>query len=340
MQEVNRCAYLDSNHKFTILKEPKPKLTYDEVLVRIVANGICGSDIHFYHEGRLGNFTVTKPYIPGHEASGVIEEVGKGVENFVPGDHVVIEPGIPCGKCRYCKIGRYNLCKDVIFLSAPPINGTFCDYITIRSDCIHKFPEDMSFEQAALIEPVAVAIHAVNRAHFRNGDTAVIVGAGTIGLLTMQAFKAAGGSKVICMDMAENRLEIAKKLGADAVINVANSNEDFHETADVIFETAGSTAATSSLFNIARIGGCVVQVGWPGNTKVEMNIANFLDKELDYVGVNRYANSFPTAISWVSDGRINVNKLITNRFEFDKITEAFEFSLKNPGEVIKTVVIN
>jgi len=340
MQDVNRCAYLDSDHKFTILKVHKPKPAEDEVTVRIMVNGICGSDIHFYHEGRLGNFVVTKPYIPGHEASGIIEDVGKGVENFIPGDRVVIEPGIPCGKCNYCRIGRYNLCKEVVFLSAPPINGTFCDYITVRADCVHKFPENISFEEAALIEPTAVAIHAVNRANFRNGSTALIMGVGPIGLLTMQTFKAAGGSKVICADISENRLKIAKELGADEVINVADNKEELHEAADIIFETAGSVSATASLFNIARSGGCVVQVGWPGNIIVEMNIANFIDKELNYIAVNRYANAFPTAISWISDGRINVGRLITHRFEFDNIAEAFEVSLKNREKVIKTVVIN
>ncbi|MDE5054432.1 alcohol dehydrogenase catalytic domain-containing protein [Niallia taxi] len=200
MNKINRRAFLDKNHKFTIIEDDIPLLKEDELLIEIKANGICGSDIHFYKEGRLGNFVVDSPYVPGHESSGVIAEVGSSVKGFSKGDHVVIEPGIPCGICGYCKSGRYNLCPEVVFLSAPPVNGTFCDYITIRSDMVFRIPKTLSFEEAAMVEPVAVGVHAVNRAKFNSGDTAIIIGAGPIGILTAQAFKAAGGGEVICVD--------------------------------------------------------------------------------------------------------------------------------------------
>jgi len=340
MQYANRRAYLDNKHKFTIITEEAPLPDNNEVLIKIVANGICGSDIHFYHEGRLGNFVVTKPYVPGHEASGIIVKVGKDVKGFSRDERVVIEPGIPCGICHYCKIGRYNLCKDVVFLSAPPINGTFCDYIAIRSDVVHKMPEGLTFEQASLVEPTAVAVYAVNKAGCVNGASGVIVGAGPIGLLTMQAFKAAGGGKAICIDVVDSRLEAAKVLGADEVINITAYQGELSEIADVVFETAGSPKATEALFTYAKTGGHVVQVGWPAGNNVTMNIADFLDKELNYIGVNRYANAFPTAIAWIADGRINVNKLITQKFTLDQIDEAFKYTLENPKEVIKVVVTN
>ncbi|HZJ83611.1 MAG TPA: NAD(P)-dependent alcohol dehydrogenase [Clostridia bacterium] len=340
MSTINRNAFLDKNHNLSILEMEIPRPSHHELVIKIMSNGICGSDIQFYNDGRLGNFVVTDPYVPGHEASGVVVEVGSDIKDISVGDRVVVEPGIPCGQCYYCRIGRYNLCKEVIFLSAPPINGTFCDYLAIRSDCVHKIPKGLSFEQASLAEPVAVAVHAINRAHFNPGATAVIVGAGPIGLLTLQAFKCAGGSKAICIDRVDRRLEIAKELGADEVINIQESNSELYEVADVIFETAGSTQATQTLFNLARVGGCVVQVGWPGDQVVDMNIANFIDKELDYVAVNRYANAFPTAIAWMADGRINVEKLITHRYSFDQVNEAFRYTGKNPDEVIKTVVVN
>lgn len=340
MSDINRCAFLDANHNFQILEMEIPRPNADQVVVKIMANGICGSDIHFYKDGRLGNFVVTDPYVPGHEASGIIVDMGAEVKGISIGDRVVIEPGIPCGQCDYCRKGRYNLCKEVVFLSAPPINGTFCDYISIRKDCIHKIPNDLCFGRASLVEPVAVAVHAVNRARFNPGATAVVVGAGPIGLLTLQAFKCAGGSKVICIDKIDKRLEVAKELGADEIINIGKINGELSEVADVIFETAGSTAATQTLFKLARIGGSVVQVGWPGDQMVSMNIADFIDKELDYAAVNRYANAFPTAISWISDGRINVDKLITHSFSFEQIEEAFRFTLENPDEVIKTVITN
>ena len=340
MSNTNRMAYLDVQHRFTLIEGSVPEPREDEVVVKIVANGICGSDLHFFSEGRLGNFVVTKPYIPGHEASGIIVGIGSKVQGLSVGNHVVIEPGIPCGRCRYCRSGRYNLCREVIFLSAPPINGTFCDYIAIRYDSVHVIPGNMLLEHGALVEPTAVAVHAVNRARFCKGDTAVVVGVGPIGLLTLQAFKAAGGGKVICMDKIPKRLELAKELGADEVIDIAQVNSELHDIADVVFETAGSAKATSTLFELVRPGGCVVQIGWPGGNIVDMNIATFIDKELDYVAVNRYANAFQTAISWISDGRINVESLITHKYPLNQIEEAFRFTLMNPTETIKTVVVN
>lgn len=338
MKNLNRRAFLNKEHEFVIKEESIPSPKADEVLIEIKANGICGSDIHFYREGRLGNFVVTQPYVPGHESSGIIVDVGSSVKGFSKGDHVVIEPGIPCGTCSYCKSGRYNLCPDVIFLSAPPVNGTFCDYISIRHDMVFHIPQTLAFEEAAMVEPVAVGVHAVNRARFRKGDTAVILGAGPIGLLTAQAFKAAGGGDVICVDFNESRLNLAKKIGIDKVTTPADLH--LEGTADVVFETAGASKATASTFNYCRAGGCVVQVGWPGGNVVEMNIATFLDKELDYIAVNRYANAYPTAIKWISSGKINVKDMITGRYPFEQISEAFKYSSINPDKVLKTIVIN
>lgn len=334
---ANRGAYLNSEHHFTIKETDIQKPAPDEVTVQIMANGICGSDVHFYKEGRLGNFVVTRPYIPGHEASGIVTETGADVKTVKAGDRVVIEPGIPCGRCGHCRSGRYNLCPDVVFLSAPPIDGTFRDYVTIRHDSVYKIPDSLSFEHAALIEPVAVAVHAVNRSRVQNGESAVIIGAGPIGLLTLQAFKAAGGGKAVCVDKIAKRLTLAAELGADEVIDASGGIPS--DMADVVFETAGSAKATEGLFAAAKPGGRVVQVGWPDENRVKMNIADFLDKELDYIGVNRYANAYPAAIAWTADRRINVEKVITHRFPFAKVAEAFRFTSENPGEVIKTIVL-
>ncbi|MHB1483726.1 MAG: NAD(P)-dependent alcohol dehydrogenase [Saccharofermentanales bacterium] len=336
----NRRLLLDSSHKFTMVDETIPIPGENEVLVKIAANGICGSDIHFFKEGRLGNFVVTTPYTPGHESCGTITALGPNAKGFEIGDRVVIEPGIPCGLCDHCKSGRYNLCGNVVFLSAPPINGTFCDYIAIRSDMVYKMPDEMTFEQGALVEPAAVAVHAVNRAGFINGASGVILGAGPIGLLVLQAFKAAGGGKAICIDLLDNRLEIAKKLGADVVINPKNNGMDAENIGDVVFETAGSSKTTAMLYKLARPGGIAVQVGWPEKPEVGMNIADFLDKELTYIGVNRYANAFKTAISQISDGRIRTDLLMTQKFDFDHVEQAFRFAAENPRETIKVVVIN
>lgn len=336
----NRRLYLNENHELYIVKEDIPEPGENEVLVQIKANGICGSDVHFFHEGRLGNFVVDRPYVPGHEASGVVVKNGPGAKLFKEGARVVIEPGIPCGHCKMCKEGRYNLCPDVVFLSAPPIDGTFCDYVCVNENFLFEMPENLSFEAAALAEPAAVAVHAVQRADFRLGDTAVVLGAGPIGLFVVQAFKAAGGGKVICVDMIQSRLEKALKVGADEVINPATYEGKIENLAEVVFETAGNKITTAQLFSVAKVGGCAVQVGWPNGNVVEMNIADMIDKELNYKSVNRYANAFGAAITWLADGRVNTEEMMTHYFDLEHAKEAFEWALNHPHETVKVIVTN
>lgn len=340
MSKKNRRLFLNKEHELYLVEEEIPEPKENEVLIHIQANGICGSDVHFFHEGRLGNFVVDKPYVPGHEASGIVVKNGSRARKFEIGDRVVIEPGIPCGHCKMCKEGRYNLCPDVVFLSAPPIDGTFCDYICVNENFLFTVPDKLSYEDAALAEPSAVAIHAVERGKFRSGATGVIVGAGPIGLLTVQAFKAAGGGKVICIDVIDSRLEKAKEVGADEVINPLNSNEKLSNLGEIVFETAGNKNTTAQLFTLAKPGGCVVQVGWPNGNMVEMNIADMMDKELDYVSVNRYANVFDTAVTWLTDGRIHAKEMITQRYPLSRAKEAFEWALNHPQETIKVIVYN
>ena len=340
MPKANRMAYLDAGHKFTLKEEAIPRPGPGQVLVQVKANGICGSDLHFWREGRLGNFVVTRPYVPGHEASGVVAELGEGAGGFKAGDPVVIEPGIPCGRCSYCRGGRYNLCPNVVFLSAPPINGTFCDFIAVRSDALHPLPAQMSFEQGALVEPAAVGVHAVNRAGACAGKTAVILGCGPIGLMTLQAFKAAGGARAVCIDAISGRREKALSLGGDLAVSVGDDDASLADMADVVFETAGSVAATAAAFHYAAPGGRVVQVGWPEKSLVSLNVADLMGKELEHVGVNRYANAFPTAIAWIASGRIRADEMITHRFRLDEIAEAFRSAHDNRQEVIKAIVVN
>ena len=335
----NRCLYLLPSLTLELREEPVPVPADDQVLVRIAANGICGSDVHFYKEGKLGNFKVTQPYIPGHEASGTVAAAGKLVKHLKPGDRVVIEPGIPCGKCRQCKRGRYNLCPDVVFLSAPPVNGTFCDFIAVDASFVYTVPQGLSFQHAALAEPTAVAVHAVNRSRMQPGDDGVIIGAGPIGLLTLQAFKAAGGGHCTVLDRMDARLEQAKALGADRCIHTANEPCD-QPLGDVVFETAGSDATTQMLFSLARVGAHCVQVGWPAHTQVPLDVAQLMEKEIDYMGLNRYANTFGTALQWLRDGRINAEAMISHRFDLDHATAAFAWAAEHPAETMKVIVTN
>lgn len=335
---INRCFYLDAQHQLTRREEPIPTPGPDEAVVRIRANGICGSDVHFFKDGRLGNFLVTDPYIPGHECSGEVYSIGSQVASVRVGDAVTIEPGIPCGRCDTCKSGRYNLCPSVRFLSEPGVNGTFCDFVAVRADMLHHLPAGMSLELGALVEPAAVAVHGMNLAGNLHGKTGAVFGAGPIGLITMLAFKAAGGGRVICIDINEARLQRAKELGADEV--VLNRDVDLTNICDVSFETAGSPVTTAQLFTATRPAGCAVQIGWPAGNVVPMDIAVLMEKELTYAGLNRYADAYPAAIAWLSDGRIPGERLFTHRRDFEQTPEAFAYTAEHPDEVVKMLVLN
>lgn len=336
---MNKCLYLNKEHQLFFVDNPIPVLGPKEVLVKIMSNGICGSDIHFYTEGRLGNFVIgDEPYVPGHEASGIVVAVGSEVANSHEGDRVVIEPGVPCGECELCREGRYNICSNLKFLSVPGINGTLCEYIAVPSNMVHIMPDEMTFEQGALVEPLSVASHAVNRAGNAKGKTAAIIGAGPIGLFLLQAFKASGGGKAIMLDIMDGRLEIAKKLGADEVINTLKDGMP-QNIANIVFETAGAVITTAAMPSIVKKGGIMVQVGHPPRP-VELDVEEMQQKELTFLASLDYAGEFPTSILWLSDGRVNGEAMITSRFSFDKADEAFKYSATHRDITIKTIINN
>lgn len=346
MEKTNRTVRLDADHRMWIEERPVPDLGPDQVMVRVRANGICGSDIHFYERGQLGPYVVQEPYTPGHEAAGEIVQVGGAVTERQVGEHVAIEPGFPCRRCRACKLGRYNQCPDVTFLSVPGIDGTLCDHVAVPWDFAHPMPATMSWEQGACIEPVAVAVHALNRAQLTLGDTAAVLGVGPIGLLTVQAAFAAGAGRVIVLDRYESRLALAAELGAEP-INIQTRDPraavlDATEGvgAQVTLETAGHSSATMLAPEITATAGTVVQVGWPEIEKVPYKIETILAKELDLRGINRYANAFPAAIALVARGAIDVEPIITHRFPLSQAPEAFAFAHAHPQEAIKVIVTN
>ena len=336
---VNRGLFLDADHSLKIKEMPMPEPKEGEVLIKIAANGICGSDIHFYADGRLGHKLVERPYIPGHEASGVIAGVGKNCKHLKEGDNVALEPGTACFTCKFCKEGRYNMCRDMHFLSSPHINGTMCDYVVLKEHLAFRIPDSLSLEVASLAEPAAVGIQAVARARASMwGVTGVIAGVGPIGLMTLQAFKAAGGGKAICVDYIDKRLETAKALGADVVCKPGDPV--LENAGDVVFECAGSTDATKALIGQTARGGSIVQVGWPEDVEITLDVARIIDQELTYTGIYRYANCYDAAVAWLGDGRIKSDGIITHRFPFEDAVKAFEWAANNKEISVKTVVLN
>jgi L-iditol 2-dehydrogenase len=325
-------------------QEDIPTIEDDEVLVKIEYVGICGSDVHYYEYGRIGDYVVDKPLILGHECAGTVVEIGKNVSSHKIGDRVALEPGRTCGKCWYCKTGRYNLCRDVVFMATPPVDGAFAEYVAYPADMAFKLPDNVSTMEGALVEPLAVGIHAANQADVRLGQSVAVLGAGCIGLMAFKAVKAMGAGDVYMTDTIDSRLQFAAKYGAevfnprneDVVASILRLTND--EGSDIVIETAGAIPSTRQTIDIVRRGGTIVLVGLVPDGEVSLNVARLIDKEIQIKTVFRYRNIYPSAIKAIADGKIDVKSMVTHTFDFDEVKEAFDYVVNNKSEVIKAVI--
>ncbi len=324
---------------------PVPQAGPDEVLVEIAANGLCGSDIHFFKEGKLGPFVVDRPYIPGHEACGVVVREAERPGGPRRGQRVALEPGIPCRRCALCKSGRYNLCRDVVFMSAPPVNGTFAEYAAVAADFAHPLPDSVDDESGAFVEPVSVGVQACTRAGLRAAATIAVIGAGPIGLVTMLVARAFGATTAYLIDRLPSRLALGASLGATATIDASAADAAARIAeltdgagADFVFDASGSSAACASAPTLAARGGSVTIIGWPEKSTFPYPVELIIEKELDVHGTNRYANAFPRAISLLASGKVDIHPLVSHRFSLDKVAEAFSFAADHPAETIKVMV--
>ncbi|MCX7017192.1 MAG: NAD(P)-dependent alcohol dehydrogenase [Candidatus Sumerlaeota bacterium] len=332
---------------------PVPKPAPDEVLVRVARVGVCGSDIHYYTHGRIGGFVVNAPLVLGHECGGTVVEVGARVKRLKPGDHVAIEPGQTCRRCYFCKRGLYNLCPDVVFMATPPVDGAFCEYVAWPEDFVFPIPDSMSFEEAAMLEPLSCGIWASRRGQVGQGHSIAVFGAGPIGCVTLLACRAAGATTLFAVDLEPYRLEMAKQCGATHCLN-AREVDPVDEIkrvmaaktglplvaagVDTAFETAGSTPTTRGAIAAPRSAGVCVLLGLPPDPMVEIDMVGAASREIDIRGEFRYANCYPTAIELVAAGRVNVALLATHHFPLGKTKEALEFADQNKGSSMKVVV--
>lgn len=345
MDGMMKTAVMTAIKKVELQERPIPVPKEDEVLVKIEYVGICGSDLHYFESGRIGDFVVTGPLVLGHEAAGTVLEVGSAVKHLKVGDRVALEPGKTCGQCEFCKSGKYNLCKDVVFFATPPVDGVFQEYVAHEAALCFKLPENVSTEEGALIEPLAVGMHAASQGDAHLGQTAVVTGAGCIGLVTLLSLRARGVSRIIVVDVMDKRLEKAKELGADEVINgreedtVARIMElTGGRGFDLGIETAGSQITASQLIRGANKGATIVFVGYSASGEMTLPIGMALDKELTFKTIFRYRNIYPTAIEAVSAGKINIKGIVTNYFDLDNIQEALMTCVENKADIVKGVV--
>lgn len=340
-----KAAVMHSEREISIETLPVPEINQDEVLIKVMAVGICGSDLHYYTHGRIGKYIVEKPFILGHECSGVITAIGSSVNQFKVGDRVAVEPGVTCGHCEACKEGRYNLCPDVEFLATPPFDGAFVQYIKMRQDFVFSIPDALSFEDAALIEPFSVGIHAAMRTKLQPGSTIAIMGMGPVGLMAVAAAKAFGAATIIVTDLEPFRLDAAKKLGATHVINI-REQDALHEIksitngrgVDVAWETAGNPAALQSALTSVCRGGKLAIVGLPAQNEIPLDIPFIADNEIDIYGIFRYANTYPKGINFLASGIVDTSHLVTDRYSLADTHEAMERALNFKNECLKIMV--
>lgn len=326
-------------------KRPIPEIGEEEVLIRVMDCGVCGSDVHYYEHGRIGDYVVEKPMVLGHECAGEIAAVGEKVTNVKVGDRVAVEPGYTCGKCEFCKKGLYNLCPDVVFLATPPYDGAFAQYLKYPADMVFKLPDNMDTVEGALLEPFCVGLHAVQQSGGKLGDSAVILGSGCIGLCTLLALLASGIRKVYVTDVIRKRLDMAKMLGASEVINAAEQDPEAEimrltggKGADLVFETAGAGITTQQTAHMVKRGGCVILVGMSPNPVFEYDFGALQNKEAKIHTVFRYRNLYPAAIEAVSTGKIPLKKIVTDEYDFAHISEALEDSINRKDEMVKAVI--
>lgn len=322
-----------------------PKVKDNEVLVKLDYVGICGSDLHYYETGAIGDYVVEPPFVLGHEPGGVVVEAGKNVTHLKAGDRVALEPGKTCGHCEFCKTGRYNLCPDVVFFATPPVDGVFQEYVAHEADLCFKLPDNVSTLEGALIEPLAVGFHAAMQGNAHAGQTAVVMGAGCIGLVSMMALKAMGVSKVYVVDIMQKRLDKAMELGADGVINGAEKDAvqvvmrlTENKGCDLAIETAGTQITTVQTIHMTKKGSTIVLVGYSKSGEMTLPMSLALDKELTFKTVFRYRHIYPMAIEAVASGKVNLKGIVTDIFSLEEAQKAMDYSVNNKADVVKAVI--
>jgi L-iditol 2-dehydrogenase len=346
MSKDNLSAVLFATDDLRLEQTPLPTdPNKNEVLLRTLTVGICGSDVHYWKNGRIGDFVCTAPMILGHETAAEVVKVGEGVTHLAPGDIVAIEPGVPCRICNFCKTGVYNLCPDITFHATPPYDGTLTRFFKHAADFCFKLPAHVSPEEGALLEPLSVGVHACRRADIKVGQTVLICGAGPIGLVSILSAKAFGASSICVTDINEARLAMAKQLGASCTVLIkpgsqVEANAELVKTAlgsmpDITIEASGAESSVNLAVLATQSGGVVVIVGM-GPAKTSLPLVNAGCREVDIRGVFRYKNTYPLALSLIAEGKINVKPLITHRFKLEDSLAAFEVARR--GEGIKVII--
>lgn len=322
---MNTAAVMTALGRIELQERPMPRATTGTAVVKIHAVGVCGSDTTYYRHGRIGDWVVDGDIILGHEAAGEVVEVGEGVTDLAVGDRVAIEPGTPCRQCAQCHAGRYHLCPELVFLATPPYDGALVQHIAVDARTLFPIPDTMTYEQAAMVEPLSVGLWGCQRASLRPGDDVLVTGAGPVGVLAAQAARALGARTVTISDVSPFRLELAGRLG----LTVEDPGSPSEDRFDVLLECSGAPGVLATGMNRLREGGRAAMIGLP-KASVELPVSFLNKNEVSLALVNRYQNTWPLGIALVASGRVRVDDLHTHSFPLKETATALEIGANDP----------
>jgi L-iditol 2-dehydrogenase len=331
-----RVSVLNGPGDVAVVERPVPRPGPAEVLVRVASVGVCGSDTHYYEHGRIGSYVVEQPLVLGHEASGVVTDMGEDVPADRVSQRVSIEPGVPDLTCEQCLAGRYNLCPNMRFFATPPIDGAFAEYVVVHEAFAHPVPDVIGDDAAALLEPLSVGIWACRKARISAGARVLVTGAGPIGLVALQCALAFGATDVAVSDVNPARLALAEDLGATALVDAREGLGGLDRPPQVLLECSGHPPAISQAIRALDRAGRAVLVGMGGD-EIPLPLSTVQERELEVTGTFRYANTWPTAIALVAGGRVDVDRLVTGTYRLDQAEEALTAGRRDPAS-IKVVV--
>jgi L-iditol 2-dehydrogenase len=307
-----------------------------QVQIAVKSVGICGSDIHYWEHGRIGPYVVESDLVLGHEASGLVTAIGSDVTSVSEGDRVAIEPGVPCGHCYECRMGRYNLCPEVQFFATPPVDGAFAQFVVIDENFAHRVPDSMSFDEAALIEPLSVGVWACKKAKIAPGSRVLVTGAGPVGLMCAKVARASGAIEVTVTDVNLERLKAAAAMGF--TIHRSGVDQPLTEKSfTAVIECSGNVHAINTAIRAAAPASVVVLVGMAADGNVTVPVDVIQGRELWLTGTFRYAHTYPTAIGLVSSGAVIISDLVSASYDLDNVENALGHARKHP-EDLKVIV--
>ncbi|KAK7484521.1 hypothetical protein BaRGS_00024277 [Batillaria attramentaria] len=336
----NLCAVFYGRGDLRMENRPLRQPAEREVQISVRNCGLCMTDVHILEDGRIAQFDITSPSVPGHEMSGVITSLGASVTGFKPGDRVTSDVPKTCGYCNSCKRGRLSLCQNVGYLGIPTMDGGLGRHVNIPARMLYRLPEGVDFEDGAVTEPLSVTVNAVNRAGIGLGDTVLVFGAGPIGLLALQVARAKGATTVCVADINSDRLKLASELGASRTVLTASSETDAQAYAqklvdmvgevDAVLECSGAQLCLQAAVHAVRPGGCVALVGFgPENMVIPHTTA--IAKEVDIRGCVANHYCFPAALKLMETGKVKVKPIISHRFSLDEVPQALEVVRKRQG---------